>query len=123
MKTTIAIGVGILLGTVGTVLLSLPSVEAHPSPTSAGSDELHMGVGGLTDNKNDACWVLEKREGQTRLALYKMVSGGATGRLAIQFEGVRQLDWDLKMQEMDTMKPKVKSIKQAWEKAQKPAQK
>ena len=123
MKSTINVAIGILLGTAVTCLFSLPGVEATHSPVDAGSDELHMGIGGLTDNRSDACWILEKKDGQTHLALYKMVSGGRYGKLAIQLESVRLIDWDLKSVEMDNMKPGVKKMKDNWEKVQKAAPK
>jgi len=119
MKIVIGIGLGILLGAVGTHLAALPSVDAHPiATTSAGGDELHLGIGGFTDNRNDACWVLEKKDGQRRLSLYRIVSGGSIGRFAIQFEGVRQIDWDMQMMNLDSI-PKAEEIKKALEKAKK----
>ena len=119
MKIAVAIGFGIFLGAVGTYFASLPSVDAHPTPSpSAGGDELHLGIGGFTDNRNDACWVLEKKDGQRRLALYRMVTGGGTGRLSIQFEGVRQIDWEMQMMNLDST-PKPEEIKKALEKAKK----
>lgn len=118
MKIVIGIGLGILLGAVGAHLAALPSVDAHPTAAPAGGDELHLGIGGFTDNRNDACWVLEKKDGQRRLSLYRIISGGNTGRFAIQFEGVRQIDWEMQMMNLDST-PKPEEIKKALEKAKK----
>ncbi len=114
----IGIGIGIVLGILGTALFSITRAEATPSPVNAGTDEMQLGIGGMTENRNDACWVLEKKDGQKRLALYRMVSSGNNG-LAIKFESVRQIDWDLKYVERNTKEPTVKKIKADWDKTQK----
>ena len=69
MKFTFAIAAGLLLGILGTNIFPVRSLEAKNPTSNANSTELHLGVGGLTENRIDACWVLEKKDGQKNLKL------------------------------------------------------
>ena len=78
-----------------------------------------MGIGGVADNKNEVCWVLERRKGEkgmeTHLGLYTAERFGKGW--AIKLNDSRLLSWDLQVPQLSTLRPTVQQIMEQVKKA------
>jgi len=91
-----------------------PALAQSTTSAAVGQDGLILGIGGTEANRNDLCWVLQRKGAdEVHLAAYWGTREG------VKLLDSRDIHWDLQVVQLSNVDPKVKDIKTGVEKNKK----